>query len=218
MRRSLLPLLLLLAGCARAPRPVPGPPPAPPTPAAPPPPSLVWNREAGLALLGERPGSVPFLATRLEVLEVRPDSFRVRCAGCAGGPSGLVARTAVAWEPLSPSAARRGDLADFIVALRSAAVRQDYEAMRVVMARNFVHAIVGPDGPLQAIGAWRGARAADLARLPPILDRGTVLVPGTPVWAAPPEFANVRGYADLRAGFTRGEAGWEWVFLVRNEL
>jgi hypothetical protein len=178
----------------------------------------VCTREAGLALVGERPGSVPYLATRLEVLEVRPDSFRVRCAVCTGAPAGWVARGAVAWEARPPAEARQGDLAEFVVALRGAAVRQEWESLRSVMARSFVHSISGPDGTLEAIGAWRSHRSADLARLPGLLDRGATLVPGTQVWAAPPEFASVRGYADLRAGFMRGSEGWEWVFLVRNEI
>lgn len=219
MTRSAL-VLFLLAACAAPPPPprVAPPPPAPPPPAPDAPPTVVWTREPGLALIGPGPASVPFVATRLDVLEVRPDSFLVRCAGCAGGPSGWVPRAKVAWQQRAPADARHGDLAEFIVSLRGAAVRREWEAMRSVMARTFVHSINGPDGTLEAIGAWRAHRAADLARLPALIDRGAVLVPGTNVWAAPPEFANVRGYADLRAGFIRGAAGWEWVFLVRNEI
>jgi hypothetical protein len=104
------------------------------------------------------------------------------------------------------------------VALRGAAARREWEAMRAVMSPTFVHSMTGPDGPLQAIGAWRATRSADLGRLPLLLDRGAALVPNTRIWAAPPDFATVRGYPDLRAGFVRGSGGWEWIFLVRNEL
>jgi len=219
MTRSALALFVLLAACAAPPPPrvaPPPPPPAPPPPDAPP--TIVWTREPGLALIGQGPASVPFVASRLDVLEVRPDSFLVRCSGCPGAPSGWVARERVAWEQRPPADARQGDLAEFVAALRGAAMRREWEAMRSVMSRNFVHAISGPDGTLEAIGAWRAHRAADLSRLPALLDRGATLVPGTNVWAAPPEFANLRGYADLRAGFIHGSAGWEWVFLVRNEI
>lgn len=220
MSRIAAAILLLLGACAPRSAPAPGPAAEPvPAPApAPPPPTQGWTREAGLALTGERPAAVPFVATRLEVLEVSGDSFRVRCPVCAGAPVGWIARESLAWEPRAPALARAGDLAEFVAAVREAAVRRDWEGLRSVMSRTFVHSLSGPDGTLEAIGAWRGPRATDLARLPAVLDRGAALIPGTSVWAAPPEFASVRDYGDLRAGFVHGPEGWEWVFLVRSEL
>ena len=55
-----------------------------------------------------------------------------------------------------------------------------------------------------------------LDRMPFVLDRGVATVVGTPVWAAPPDYAADSRYGDLRAGFRRGPQGWEWIFLVRG--
>lgn len=46
--------------------------------------------------------------------------------------------------------------------------------------------------------------------------RGGRCMLGAQVWAAPPEYATDRRYADLRAGFRRGAEGWEWIFLVQD--
>ncbi|HEU0298559.1 MAG TPA: hypothetical protein VFR37_03875, partial [Longimicrobium sp.] len=89
--------------------------------------------------------------------------------------------------------------------------------LRPVMSRDFVHSLGPLDmGLLETFAAWERERYRTLDRMPVILDRGVASVPGTTVWAAPPEWASIPGYADVRAGFRRGENGWEWIFLVRD--
>jgi hypothetical protein len=155
---------------------------------------------------------------RLAVVQDAGDSLQVRCMVCPGLPVGWTDRVRLAWIPLAPADARGGDLADFVLAVREAARRRDMPALQAAMARNFVHALDGREGVLAAVADLSGRRAGDLARIPGLLDRGVVAVPGTRVWAAPPEFATVPGYADLRTGFMRGEAGWEWTFILRTGL
>ena len=209
--------LLLLAACASPPPPPPPIPPLEPVPVSPAPaaPTEVWTRQAGTLLRGPTPTRLPYLGMRLAVLRDEGDSLQVRCLGCPGAPVGWTDRARVIWVAYSPTEARGGDLAEFVLAVREAARRRDVNALRPVMARTFVHALEGPEGVLASINALSGARAGDLARLPSLLDRGVVAVPDTRVWAAPPEFTTLRGYNDLRAGFTRGEDGWEWAFLLR---
>ncbi len=223
MIRKLVPVLLvLLAACTPPPRPVQPPPVLPPPPAAPPapepPPTEVWTRAPGVVLRGEGTSAVvPFLAMRLEVVQVDGDSLRVRCLGCRGEPGGWVRAAEVVRSAPEPAMAARMELADFVLAVRQAAVRRDVFALRQVMSRGFIHSEDAPEGGIPAEAAWGGARFHDLTRLPSVLDRGVVSVEGTDVWAAPPEWVTVRGYQDLRAGFRRGADGWEWIFLVRAD-
>ncbi|HEX8694903.1 MAG TPA: hypothetical protein VF746_20920 [Longimicrobium sp.] len=216
--------LALQAACGgpppRRPAPVPAPPPAPPPP---PPPAFTatdaWTREPGLVLRSDSaPTTLPHMFMRLQVLRADSAGLLVRCIVCRGQPTGWVDSARVAYAPLAPADARRLELADFALAVRDAAVRGDLEALRAVMSRDFVHSLEGAEGALEAIGAWRGYRANDLRRLPFLLDRGIAGVRGTPVWAAPPEYATTPNYLDLRAGFRRGPDGWEWIFLVRSGL
>jgi hypothetical protein len=122
----------------------------------------------------------------------------------------------VVYEPRAPLEARQLGLAEFALAVREAARRRDIPALQRVMSRDFVSTLEGPEGPGEAIAGWQGPRANDLERLSGLLDRGIVSTGGGGVWAAPPEFVNQRGYADLRAGFRRGTQGWEFIFLVRS--
>ena len=130
-----------------------------------------------------------------------------------------MARESVVYLPQDPAAAARLELADFALAVRDAANRRDVEALRGVMSRDFVHTL-GPVelGVLETLAQWAREDYRQLDRLPFLLDRGIAAVPGTLVWAAPPEFAYQAGYGDLRAGFRRGADGWEFVFLVRSGL
>lgn len=212
---------VLAGGCMPHPAPIPPPAPAPAAPPAPPPftATEVWSAEPGLVLRGDSASyTVPYAFTRLAVL--RADStgeLLVRCPVCRGAPRGRVARERVVWDARPPAAAQQLQLADFALAVRAAALRRDFDALRRVMSRDFIWSLDLPEGSLEAIAAWQGARAADLQRLPALLDRGLVSAGGG-VWAAPPEFVTQRGYQDLRAGFRRGSNGWEFVFLVRPEL
>lgn len=227
MLRSPL-LLLALAACAAPPRPpAPAPSPEPPAPAAEPvaPPAVavgasVWNRDPGARLRGGAAMTVlPYLFLRLEVLEADSAELRVRCVHCPGVPEGWIGREQVVHRAETPLTAARMELADFALAVREAGLRRDVAALRPVMARDFAHEL-GPIDPglLETLAAWEreGYRALD--RLPFLLDRGVASVPGTPVWAAPPEHAATLLYRDLRAGFRRGAEGWEWLFLVRDGL
>jgi hypothetical protein len=161
--------------------------------------------------------TIPFVAMRLEVLRADSAELRVRCVHCAGVPEGWVPRGSVVHQPRTPVEAARLDLAEFVLAIRDAAARQDVQALRPVMARDFVHTL-GPleMGLLETFAAWEREQYRSLDRLPFLLDRGVATLPGTPVWAAPPEYAADLRFGDLRAGFRRGPSGWEWIFLVRN--
>jgi hypothetical protein len=141
----------------------------------------------------------------------------VRCVHCRGEVEGWIARERVAHHPRLPAEAAGLDLADFALAVRAAALRRDVDALRAVMGPDFSHQL-GPVEPgiLETLAAWEREGFASLDRLPALLDRGIAAVSGTPVWAAPPEHATTRGYADLRAGFRPGTDGWEWIFLVRD--
>ena len=232
MRRlAVLTLLALLAACggsrppARvAPVVLPPPPPEIDTMPPPPPPIVanqsVWTRDAGILLRGETSGvTMPFVFMRLEVLRADTADLLVRCVHCAGAPQGWVSRESVV-HYVSPRAdPRKLELADLVLAVREAASQRNVEAMRRVMSREFVHTL-GPleMGLLETFAAWEREGYRTVDRLPFILDRGVATVPGTPVWAAPPEYASQLGYQDVRAGFRRGADGWEWIFLVRDGM
>jgi hypothetical protein len=231
MRRLAVPILCaLLAGCGTPPRHpapvapvVPPPPPAviDTTPPAPPPIAAgqnVWTRDAGTLLRGETSGvTLPYVFMRLEVLRADTTDLLVRCVHCPGAPQGWISRESVVHWVRPPAQTRKLDLAEFVLSVRDAAARQDVETLRQSMSREFVHTL-GPLelGLLETLAAWEREGYRTLDRLPFILDRGVATVPGTPVWAAPPEFASTLGYQDVRAGFKRGTDGWEWIFLVRD--
>jgi hypothetical protein len=231
-RAAVLTLWLILTACGgptrrRLP---PVPPPPPPAPVVvdtlpPPPPQIaagqsVWTRDAATQLRTESGGvTLPYVFMRLEVLRADTTDLLVRCVHCPGAPQGWIARAGVVHIVRAPQEARRLELADFVLAVRDAAARQDVETLRRTMSREFVHSL-GPleMGLLETFAAWEREQYRTLDRLPFILDRGVATVPGTPVWAAPPEYAAAIGYRDLRAGFRRGPDGWEWIFLVRDGL
>lgn len=224
-RAAVLSLLSLLAACAPAARPAPPSPPVAAPPAAqpaPPPPIVqfqsVWTRDAGAQLRTDGGGvTLPYVFMRLEVLRADTVDLRVRCVHCPGTPEGWIGRDGVVHAPQHPRAAARLDLAEFVLALRAAAGQRDVEALRSVMARDFVHTLGPIDmGLLETFAAWEREQYRTLDRMPFVLDRGVATVAGTPVWAAPPDYAADHHYADLRAGFRRGPGGWEWIFLVRG--
>lgn len=211
----------LLAACA--PPPPPAPPPAPPPPPPPQAPAFtateVWTAEPGVVLRGDSAATtLPWTFMRLAVVRVDSTELVVRCMACRGFPIGRVPRGRVVYEVRPPADAARLELADFALAVRDAARRRDYAALRRMMARDFVYSLDLAEGQLETISAWQGRRSGDLDRLPALLDRGIVSTGGGGVWAAPPEFVTQRGYGDLRAGFRRGANGWEFAFLVRPEV
>jgi len=221
MKRYAAALFLVAAACASPPPPPPAPPPIPPLEPFPTvvapivQPVEVWSREAGLLLRGPVPTRLPYLGMRLAVVQDAGDSLQLRCVVCPGAPTGWADRGRVIWVAQTPADARNGDLAEFVLAVRTAAARRDSAALRVAMSRTFVHAHGGTEGVIPAVRDLMGTRSQNLARLPGLLDRGVATVPGTRVWAAPPEYATTPNYPDLRAGFMRGEDGWEWIFLLR---
>lgn len=232
-RAAVLTFCLILAACGgptRRPRPV-APPPLPPPPVvvadtlppAPPPivaSQSVWTRDAGTQLRTESGGvTLPYVFMRLEVLRADTTDLLVRCVHCPGVPQGWIERAGVVHWVRPPLETRRLELADFVLAVRDAASRRDVETLRRAMSREFAHTL-GPleMGLLETFAAWEREQYRSLDRLPFILDRGVATVPGTPVWAAPPEYAASIQYHDLRAGFRRGPDGWEWIFLVRDGM
>lgn len=221
-RTPVLVLLVLAAACGgRRPVPVrqaPQPAPAPARPALPTP-RDVWTRQAGVRLRGDSSQTtLPYAAMRLEVIRGDSASLYVRCARCAQPVMGWVPRESVVHVPRSPAEAAAGeDLAEFVLAVRAAAQRRDVQALRAVMSPRFVHDPDGRDGVVEAFSDWEREQFRRLDRLPFLLDRGVASVPGTQLWAGPPEFATAPGYQDLRAGFRRNAQGrWEWSFFVQG--
>lgn len=205
----------LLAGCA-APRPTPPPPPPPPPPF---PHAVVWNRTAGAELVGDSARTeLPRLAMRLEVLESdsAATALRVRCAGCDAPAEGWIPIGEVVWAGATPGEAARGDLAEFVVAVRTAAAARDVTALRPVISRWFVHSLGGGEGVLEATSAWEREGYRTLDPLPALLDRG-VSADGE-LWVAPPEHLSEPAHRGLRTGFRRNGNAWEWMFLVRDGL
>lgn len=231
MRRpAVLILLVMLAACGGRRQPAPVAPivlpPPPETIAAPPaPPPIVasqsvWTRDAGTFLRGETSGvRLPYIFMRLEVLRADTTDLLVRCVHCPGTPEGWVTRDAIVHWVRPPWEVQRDNLAEFALAVRDAAQRRDVQTLRRAMSREFVHTL-GPleMGLLETFATWEREGYRTLDRLPFLLDRGIASVVGTPVWAAPPEYAATLGYQDLRVGFRRGEHGWEWIFLVRDGI
>jgi hypothetical protein len=219
LRRAAAAALCALAACTPPPRPVPVPPPPLPAPPAGPPPftaTEVWTAQPGLVLRVEGGGvTLPWAFMRLQVLRVDSAELQVRCLICRGAPTGMIPRASVVHEARPPADAAKLELADFALAVRAAAFRRDYEALRAMMSRDFVYSLDDAEGVLEALAGWQGRRTSDLERLPSLLDRGIVSAGPGGVWAAPPEFVTQRGYNDLRAGFRRGPAGWQFIFLVR---
>lgn len=217
--RKLIPLLVLAAaacGPRRAPEPVvPPPPPPPPFPHA-----LVWTREAATVLEPDSAGvpaaTVPHLFTRLEVLRSDSASLYVRCAVCTPVAEGWVPKEGVVFEAAAPAAAATGGLAEFLLAVRSAAAARDVPALRAVMSRDFTHSFRGGDGVVEAIGRWEQMGFRRLDRLPFLLDRG-VGTRDRQIWAGPPAYLTDLNYRDLRAGFRRNGDRWEWIFFVPGD-
>jgi hypothetical protein len=225
MRRAIavaLAAALAAGGCTPQPRrPAPVPTPAPPPAPAEPPftATEVWTAQPGVVLRGDSSSTtLPWAFMKLAVVRVDSTELVVRCMVCRGFPMGRVARERVVHEIRPLADARKLELSDFALAVRDAARRRDLEALRRVMSRDFVYSLDDSEGVLEAVAAWQGRRAGDIERLPALLDRGIVSTGGGGIWAAPPEFVNQRGYADLRAGFRRGRDGWEFIFLVRPEI
>jgi hypothetical protein len=188
MRPSLLVLPLLLAACIPAPQVAPEPEPFPPPPAAdvvpPPPPTEAWTAEPGTALrTAGQPAVLPHAFMRLEVMHADTAELMVRCVWCPGQPIGWVPLAAVVHESPAPREAAALSLAEFALAVRAAATRRDVEALRPVMARDFVHSL-GPaeGGVLEALAAWEREGYRLLDQVPRLMDGGIVAVPGTPVW------------------------------------
>lgn len=180
---------------------------------------MVWTREAGTTLAPDSAvagGVVPHLFTRLEVLRADSARLHVRCVVCTPRVEGWVPRGAVVYQPAAPEAAARGELAEFLLAVRSAAERADVAALRPVMSRRFTSSFSGGDGILEALARWEWEGHRSLRRLPGLLDRG-VSTRDQRIWAAPPEYLSQPQYYDLRAGFRREEGRWEWIFLVRGD-
>lgn len=217
-RLRLFPLFWSLLACASA---SPVPPPAPPPPAPAPEPFVfpytsVWTREADTPLRGEGGVSrVPRPFTRLDVIRVDSAGVYVRCAACGGGAAGRVDTSAVVFRAGTPEEAARGELAEFLLAVREAAARRDAAALRPVMSELFTHSpLLGGDGRLEALAAWERERFRALDHLPALLDRG-VATRDERLWVAPPEYLEADGYRGYRTGFRRADRGWEWVFLVQ---
>lgn len=155
---------------------------------------------------------------RLEVLGRDSIGLRVRCQTCPGTLEGTVAENAVVHTPLPPGVAAWAEIGDFALAIRAAAARRDFEALRPVMAPDFTFAFLGEQNPDAAFEVWRSEGFRTLDRMLELLDQGVTSRDGR-IWSAPPAFVEEFGYQGVRAGFRRDEAGrWEWLYLVRGVL
>lgn len=208
---------LLVAGCGHSPPPSP-PPPAPAAGAAMPAPDTVWTARDSVELRGDSRGYwLPRAFTRLEVVGADSTTLLVRCALCADGAGGRVARSQVIHEPLPIESLAAASHAELALALRAAAVAHDLDTLYPLMSRDFSFSSLGASGRDLAVASWRSENFRTLERLPELLDRGISRLGD--LWVAPPEYATQYEYRPLRTGFRRSEAGrWEWVFLVRGEL
>lgn len=214
LRAALLLLVLIPLACAgpRVPPPVEPEPVSAPEPAVLP--TFVWTPRAGLPLRTEGGSAVvPHLFSRLEVLGTDSLGIHVSCSFCREPVRGWIEREEVIYEPLTPHLAAHGELAEFLLALRDAAVRLDLELLRPVMARDFINHFDAPEGAEEAISRWRWEQFRTLDHLPRLLDRGVASRDGR-LWTSPPDFLTDASYEGLRAGFRRSGDRWEWLFLV----
>lgn len=153
---------------------------------------------------------------RLEVLGRDSIGLRVRCPACPGAIEGSVAESEVVYNPLPPGVAAWAEIGDFALAIRAAAARRDFPALRPIMAPDFTFAFIGEQNPDAAFEVWRSEGFRTLDRMIELLDQGVVSRDGR-IWSAPPAFVEEFGYQGVRAGFRRDEAGrWEWLYLVRG--
>lgn len=215
-RHSILFVSVILLGCAATP---PPPPPAPAAAGYDFPHDTVWTArpEAALRVDSATTIALPHPLTALVVLAADSAGLHVRCLACERNDEGRVGWGSVIFESAAPPDRVRGPLAEFALAVRSAAARRDIDALRQVMSPEFTFAFIGPQGREEAIAAWVDEGYATLDVLPALLDRG-LATRDQLLWAAPPAHLLEIGYRGLRAGFRRNAAGeWEWLFLVRGE-
>lgn len=208
--------LALVAACQRPP-----PPPAPlPTPVLAPTPAIpdtVWTREVG-AVLRRDGGAValPRPLTRLEVIRGDSASLLVRCGLCQDTVPGWIGRGEVLHETARPHDAATRSLAEFALAVRTAAAGHDLTELRPVMAMDFSFSAIGSYGRDLALRSWEWERHRTLDEAVRLIDGG--LVPYRDWWVAPADFATRHDYRGLRLGFRQDAQGrWEWVFLMRGE-
>lgn len=209
-------LFVLFAACGGPPPPPPPAPPAEPVVEEVPPfpHPYVWTPQASMQIRTESGWDVvPHLFSRLEVLGTDSLGLRVRCSFCTEPVQGWVSREEVIYEPATPHLAAHGELAEFLLALRDAVVQLEVERLRPVMARDFMPAFAGPEGPEEALARWQWEQYRALDHLPRLLDRGVASRDGR-LWVAPPEFLLDPEYQGIRAGFRRSGDRWEWLFLV----
>ena len=217
----LIPVLFAIAGCSALfpPAPEPAPVAAVDTVA---PIDSAWAAAPDLALSDSvGPVPIPFLFTPLVVVGRDSATVRVRCDVCrpdAAPPEGVLPLDAVVMEPLPPEVAAWGSLAEFVLAVRSAAAARDLEALRPVMAEDFSFSFVGIQSPAAAFDVWRSEDFATLDLLPALLDRG--LVTGDErIWSAPPAFLAHNAYRGVRTGFRKRPDGrWEWLYLIQGVI
>ncbi|HET8656571.1 MAG TPA: hypothetical protein VFL93_13710 [Longimicrobiaceae bacterium] len=211
-----IPLVLLLSGCTSAP--VPPPSPAPPPAPTPPPPALVWTARPDVVLRRDSSSlRLPRPFTRLDVRGADSASFVVRCLVCADTALARVDTAEVIFRPLPPDSAARGSLAEFALALRTAALGHSWVALHDLMTPDFFYSFRGADGRDNALRAWDWSDGKALDEVPVLLDRGLGTAPDG-IWAAPPEYLAVTSYAGTRLGIRRSDDGrWRWIFMVSGE-
>ncbi len=161
---------------------------------------------------------VPRAFSRLQVLAADSTGATVRCVVCRERTvEGVAEWSDLIFEPDSPVSAAHGTIGEFALAVRQAAENRDVEALRLVMARDFTYALIGPQGRETALSAWESEGWRSLEIVPTLLDRGLATRNGA-LWAAPGEHLEELGYRGFRMGFRGTPDGrWEWAFLVRDD-
>jgi hypothetical protein len=179
---------------------------------------VVWTREPETVIRrADGTGvSLPYIFTRLEVVELDSVGLLVRCGACFGAPEGYVEVGAIGYEEIPPEVAAWGTLDEFALAVRNAAERRELDRLRPVMAPDFTHSFVGIQSPEGAFASWAAEQYTSLAAVPRLLDQGLSTRDGR-IWSAPPEFAHRGDFRGLRVGFRqRVDGRWEWLYLIRG--
>ncbi|CAN5732460.1 hypothetical protein BH23GEM3_BH23GEM3_18400 [soil metagenome] len=178
--------------------------------------ALVWTARPGTLIRtvhGEE--TVRNVFVRFDVLGSDSLGLHVRCARCPAPLEGWISREDVVFKPVSLEDAAGGELADFALAVREAAIQRDLAGLRRLMTREFTYSLEGGAGSVAAMARWEMEGFRSLELLPTLLDHG-VATRDSVIWSAPPDFLTADSFPGVRAGFRRTNGRWEWIYFVRG--
>jgi hypothetical protein len=178
----------------------------------------VWTARPEVALFNgfDRAVAIERVFTRLDVLGHDSLGLRLRCSSCFEPVEGYLPSEDYVVDHLPPEIAAWGQLAEFALAVRTAAENHDLAALRPVMAADFSFSFVGIQSVETATAVWETEQFRTLEQVPSLLDYGLSTRDGR-IWSAPPAFLDDPSYQGLRLGFRQGADGrWEWLYLLRG--